>query len=224
MVRPMETKAKFISIMAVARGRVANLFLQNIDFELCNNKKDSQGRLLVTKIKIEQTVYVLCNVYAPTREHKSELNNFIKVVKDTLAPYVNENILLGEDFNFYMDLKLDKIESMSNKHDNIIYRKEIITMLDSMNLTDCFRDLFPTVRRYTWHSRGKSSRQDYWFISEHLLNELENYKILPGLHSDNSILNIKLGNITPKRSKCIWKFNNSLMHDSKYVNEIKKYY
>ncbi len=61
---------------------------------------------------------------------------------------------------------------MSNKVDNIIYRKEIISMLDSMNLTDCLRDLFPNKRRYTWQSTGKSSRLDYWFISEHLLNGL----------------------------------------------------
>ncbi len=63
---------------------------------------------------------------------------------------------------------------MSNKGDNIIYRKEIISMLDSMNLTDCFRDLFPNIRRYTWHTRGTSSRLDYWFISELLLNESDN--------------------------------------------------
>ncbi len=160
-------------------------------------------------------------MYAPTREHKTDQNNFIKYLKETLIPYANENILLGGDFNFYLDLKLDKIDTMSNKSDNIIYRKEIISMLDSMNLTDCFRDLFPNIRRYTWHSKGKSSRLDYRFISEHLLNELGNYKILPGLHSDHSIIYINLGNGTLKRGKGIWKFNNSLLHDKKYVNEIK---
>ncbi len=29
-------------------------------------------------------------------------------------PYANENILLGGDLNFYLDLKLDKIDTMSN--------------------------------------------------------------------------------------------------------------
>ncbi len=51
-----------------------------------------------------------------------------------------------------------------------------------MTLTDAWRDLNPNLRRYTWHSRGKLSRLDYWFISEHLLNNLTNYKILPGLY------------------------------------------
>ncbi len=98
--------------------------------------------------------------------------NYFKSLKDTLIPYANENILLGGDFNFYLDLKLEKIDTMSNKGDNIIYQKEIISMLDSMNLIDCFRDVFPNIRRNTWHSRGKSSRLNYWLISEHLLNEL----------------------------------------------------
>ncbi len=118
------------------------------DFELCERKEDLNGRLLITKIKVD--MYYVTST-SPTR-------------------------------------KLDKIDIMSNKNDNIIYRKEIISMLDSMNLTDCFRDIFPNIRRYTWHSRGKSSRLDYWFISEHLLNELENYKIIPGLLTFRSLM------------------------------------
>ncbi len=135
------------------------------------------------------------------REHKTDQNNFIKYLKETLILYAKETNLLGGDFNFYLDLKVDKIDTMSNKSDNIIYRKEIISMLDSMNLTDCFRNLFPNITRYTWHSRGKSSILDYWLISEHLLNELENYKNLPGLHSDHSIIYINLGNSTPTEVK-----------------------
>ncbi len=55
-------------------------------------------------------------------------------------------------------------------------------------------NLNPTTRRYTWHSRGKSSRLDYLLISEHLLNEIHSFDIRPGLHSDHSILKITLGN------------------------------
>ncbi len=139
-------------------------------------------------MNLDNTTYVLCNMYAPTREHKTNQINVIKSSKDTLILYANQNILLGGDFNFYLDLQLDKIDNMSNQGDNIISRKEVISMLDSMNPTDCFRGLFPNIRRYTWHSTGKSSRIEYWFITEHLLNELENYKILPGLHSDHSII------------------------------------
>ncbi len=111
---------------------------------------------------------------------------------------------------------------MSNKSDNPVYRKDIFALLESMILTDAWRDLNTNSRRYTWPSRGKSSWLDYWSISEHLLNNLANYKILPGLHSDNSILKISLVNNILNRGKVFWKFNTSLLHDQEYVTNIKE--
>jgi hypothetical protein len=111
---------------------------------------------------------------------------------------------------------------MSNRGDNPVYRSEILALLDSVDLSDAWRTLFPISRRYTWHSRGKSSRLDYWFISENLLNELIDYKILPGLHSDHSILKITIGNNIINRGRGFWKFNSTLLHDSDYVKKIKE--
>ncbi len=99
---------------------VAILFPQNLDFELCVKTTDINSRLLLSKIKIDNIRYVLCNIYVPTREHKTDQNYFIKSLKDTLIPYANENIPLGGDFNFYLDFKLDKIDTMSNIGENII--------------------------------------------------------------------------------------------------------
>ncbi len=65
---------------------VAILFPQNLDFKLCEQNPDINGRLLLTKIKIDSTTYVLCNIYAPTREHKNDQNNLIKSLKDPLIP------------------------------------------------------------------------------------------------------------------------------------------
>ncbi len=110
---------------------------------------------------------------------------------------------------------------MSNKSDNPVYRKEILALLESMILTDAWRDLNPNSRRYTCHSRDKSSRLDYWFISEHLLNNLANYKILPGLHSDHSIIKISLVYNILNRGKGFWKCNDTLLHDQEYVTNIK---
>ncbi len=55
-----------------------------------------------------------------------------------------------------------------------------------------------------------------------MLNELESYKIVPGLHSDHSLLKIDIGNEIHNRGKGLWKFNNSSLHDVNYVKEIKK--
>ena len=89
------------------------------------------------------------------------------------------------NFNFYMNAKLDKLVSMSNKNDNPDYRREVCSLLDTLDLLDVWRVLNPNIRRYTWHSRGKASRLDYVFMSDHLCNSLANCRINPGIHSDH---------------------------------------
>ncbi len=140
---------------------VAILFPKNINYQICDKKSYSNSRLLILKTKIDENRYVLCNVYALTQDHKRDQINFLIDVKNSLSTYENENILLGGDLNLHLNPKLDKIDSMSNKNDNIVYRKEMLSLLDSMNLSDCFRNLYPNLRRYTWHARGKSSHLDY---------------------------------------------------------------
>ncbi len=107
------------------------LFPKNINYKICNKKSDSDSRLLILKTKIDENPYVLCNVYVPTQDHK------------------HDQINLGGNFNLHLNPKLDKIDRMSNKSDNIVYRKEMLSFLDSMNLLDYFRNLYPNLRRYT---------------------------------------------------------------------------
>ncbi len=90
-------------------------------------------------------MYILCNLYTPTKYHKLDQNNFVSLVNNELAPFENENIIIGGDFNIYLNPKL---ESMSNKNDNPVYRKNICSLMESMSLTYCFRDIYPNTRRY----------------------------------------------------------------------------
>ena len=193
----------------------------NLDYKIEDKICDQEGRILILKISIEKQSYILCNIYAPTRDHKNDQINFIKKFKNMLLPYENENLLVGGDFNFYLDPSLDKLDSMSNRQDNPAFRGEILSLLESFDLNDAWRTLFPSSRRYTWHSRGKSSRLDYWFLSNHILNSLQEYKILPGLHSDHSILKIEISTQDISRGKGFWKFNSTLLHDPNYVKKIK---
>ncbi len=86
---------------------------------------------------------------------------------------------------------------------------------------DAWRVQNPNIRIYTWHSRGKSSRLDYFFISEHLLNEINKCSISTGLHSDHSIVNLELNRDKFNRGKGFWKFNSNLLYHIEYVKLIK---
>ncbi len=162
------------------------------------------------------------NCYAPPQQYKNDQINFVKMTKNLLNKFDHENIIIAGDFNFYINPKLDKIESMTNKHDNNIYHLEIETMLECFSLNDVQRTLNPTLRRYTWHARGKSSRLDYFFIREHLLNEINYCKINVGLHSDHSIICLELNTNKLNRGKGLWKFNTTLLKNTEYVNTVKQ--
>ncbi len=103
---------------------------------------------------------------------------------------------------------------MSSFNDNPEYREEAKTMLESFNLVDSWRVLYPDVRRYTWHARHLASRLDYLFISEHLLNVINTVDINPEHFADHSILQVSFEiSSGHERGRGIWKCNNTLLHD-----------
>ncbi len=57
----------------------------------------------------------------------------------------HENIILADDFNFYVNRKLDMLGSMTNKHDNNIYHIEMESMFECLSLNDVCRTLNTTL-------------------------------------------------------------------------------
>jgi len=204
-----------------SRG-VCTIIPNNIEHTLEEKISDSDGRILIIKIKIKNKSFVICNVYAPIQNEKENQLKFIKQFKDLITTFQHQNIIIGGDLNFYMNPKLDKSDKITNKSDNTIYRNEIKSLMETMTLVDPWRIINPDLKRYTWHSRGKSSRLDYFITSEHLLNQISNYKINPGLFSDHSILNFDLSGDNIERGRGFWKFNSKLLHNPHYVKNIKE--
>ena len=62
-------------------------------------------------------------------------------------------------------------------------------------------------------------RLDYLFVSKHLNNLIRECKILPNIYSDHCAvtLPISVDETSPPRGPGFWKFNNSLLSDTKYV-------
>ncbi len=69
-------------------------FQKYLDFELCEKRIDNDGQLLIVKVKINSVMYILCNLYAPTKDHQLEQNNFISLDKNEFALFENENIII----------------------------------------------------------------------------------------------------------------------------------
>ncbi len=140
---------------------------------------DNDGRLLAIKCKFENSSYIIANCYTPTQQYRNDQLNFRCMTKDIFSKFENKNIITAGGFNFYLNPMMEKSDTMSHKHDDYSYRTELQVMLDVFNLTDTWRGLNPNSRRYSWHARGKSSLHDYLFISEDLINYINECKINP---------------------------------------------
>ena len=82
-------------------------------------------------------------MYAPTRNFEQSqietLNKFI----DHLNEIQVSNIILGGDWNLYFSPLLDKLDSVLDRNDNPIYRNNLKSFLDTNNMVDAWRTIYP---------------------------------------------------------------------------------
>ena len=207
---------------ASSRG-VAILIPKGIHTHVKEIQTDKEGRILLLNITIDNTDLVLCNVYAPTKDKSQEQMDFLRHLEKYLIDYIDSNIILGGDFNTYLDHKLDKKDGTVNYKST--YSKLLRETMESYNLIDIWRTMNPSTKRYTWRGMSKRgqmhSRLDYFLISNHMIHDFHTANILPSIKSDHSI--IKISFILKEeidKGKGFWKFNTSLLKDIEYVNLI----
>ena len=103
-------------------------------------------------------------------------------------------------------------------------RDKVLNLIIECNLIDPWRELNLENMQYTWRKKNtrKQARLDFFLISESLFMDVTNSKILPGYRTDHSqiLLQFDFGKFVKGNS--YWKFNNSLLRDSKFIEEIKE--
>ena len=80
------------------------------------------------------------------------------------------------------------------------------------------------IKRYTWRKTNpfKQARLDFFFVSDKLLSSIFSSDIESGYRSDHSMPCITLSFNDFKKGRGLWKFNDSLLHDSDYFEVINK--
>ena len=136
---------------------------------------------------------------------------------------MGKSIILGGDFNTYLNPSLDK--AGGTKEETYETAKFLLNICDEFSLIDIYRSQNPEGRRYTWRNKGRSglvqSRLDLFIVSEQLQYLNIKFKVLPGLLSDYSLIQIDFA--TEKhwsRGKGFWKFNVEFLKDIDYIDQI----
>jgi len=206
-----------------SRG-VAILFPKNVDVQIDKKCTDSNGRILLLDCTIEDQNIVFINVYAPTKDKENEQIALLNFLHELLQDYIDKNIIIGGDFNVCLDPTIDKKggihESMS------VYSKNISEFCEDYNFVDIWRILNPEVKKYTWRGNTRNglvfSRLDFWLTSMHMIYDLNDVDIRPGIKSDHSIITLSFQiKESQKRGRGFWKFNSALLKDMDYIDLIK---
>ena len=85
----------------------------------------------------------------------------------------------------------------------------------NLDLLDIWRELYPEMRRYTWHQNTplQQSRLDFFLISD----LLSTFDIKAGYRTDHSMITLTL---TLGKDKLLWKFSNYFLKDKLFAEEI----
>ena len=101
-----------------SRG-VLILVRERLDFKLLSSKVDDQGRYILVHAMIQDTPFLLINIYAPNK--CVEQSEFFKCISNEINTCVTLDcsIVLGGDFNVIFDPELDGSGGIKKKKESV---------------------------------------------------------------------------------------------------------
>ena len=144
-----------------SRG-VLILVKDQLDFKLQSVKSDSKGRYILLEALIEDSPFVLLNIYGPNKstEQCDFFNKIAAELKRSLT-FSDFSLVVGGDFNVIFDQDLDGSGGVQKT-------KESVKILDDIcleqDLIDIWRVRNPTEKRFTWRQKTPiiQRRLDFW--------------------------------------------------------------
>ena len=209
-------KSYFASYNSNSRG-VAILFNNNLEF-LVKKKvyKDILGNYIFVTVTIMDRDFLIVSLYGPNRDDPE----FYAELEERINDVGFENIIIGGDWNLVLDYTLDYYNY--KHHNNIKAQEQVDNLMINLDLLDIWRELYPEMRRYTWRRNTplQQSRLDFFLFSDLRSTFVTNADIKAGYRTDHSMITLTLTLGKESKNKLLWKFNNSLLKDKLFAEEI----
>ena len=186
-----------------------------------SQKSDAGGNLLILSIRLKSNDrrLVLAATYGP-----NEVNiGFYDELSRQLATYddTGSSLILGGDWNVPQDYVVDTKNYLGRNNEQ--NHQCIKNIMGTFDLTDIWRDQHQNSSQFTWHGPNKKqARLDYFLISSDLSPLIKSSDIGIAHRSDHSPISLNLKLVEQPRGRGTWKFNNSLLSDTQYVEIIKQ--
>lgn len=202
-----------------AHGRkqgVCTWFAPGLDIDVLDYMTDNDGRIVSTKIKLDNLILNIVNIYAPNAP--SDRMKFIEALNQFVIPEDPENpdcefIFVG-DWNFIEDIELDKMGG--GRFPSCLAGKlQINDLKNQFDLVDIFRKLNPNLKKFTFYSDryNTKTRIDRIYVTPVLDSLIKTTDITPCIYSDHDLVHCSFLLDTAPRGPGTWKMNNSYLQD-----------
>ena len=192
---------------------ISKHFSGSVKLEKC------QDRLITVLVEYGEIHLVLANIYAPN--DTAEKIRFFNILQTILCEYRLSNLIIMGDFNCVINNKLDIISGHPHKNTEIDQFIETITVLGTQ---DAWRIFHPDEREFTWcrHTPFTARRLDYCFVAHEALHWLVSCDHLAVCNTDHKAVVIELNSNKLIRGPGYWRFNNSYLNDTQFVDSMNK--
>jgi len=198
---------------------VALLLNPKLNFNLEHFEYDTNGRLLVVDLKLNDARFRVLNVYAPNKS--VERREWLKQLGRWMSG--NRNLVIGGDFNFVEDTSIDKVggNAVYGDSGSDIFAKH----KQDFHLFDPFRRKYPAKVETTWHSADNSvaCRLDRFYLSATFKDHVDHIAVSPVPDSDHSIVQVTL-NLPDSQSAGpgYWKCNTEVLNDQDLIADMEQ--
>ena len=198
-------------------------FTKNFDYTELKYEQDICGRLQLLSFKHEEDLFLIINLY--NNNNEGEQVDTLKKLELLLSQFDNileHKIIIGGDWNFIQNVNLDALGGNPGLKLNSI--AELLKIKQKYDLCDIFRVRHPLDKSFTYFRRTPrlARRLDFFLVSNSIQDKIEKCATLTSLSSDHSpvLLAVKITNNEFKRGRNYWKFNNSLINNQNFCDEL----
>ncbi len=169
--------AWFCSYSSNSRG-VAILIRKSVKVVFDDSFCDPEGRFLILSVKMNDLPVLLVNVYAPNHDDP----DFFLDVFAKIDQFNYTSLIVGGDFNAVLG-PLD-YQGGRPHHSNSKASDMISILMEELDLLDVWRHFHPAQRQCSRHQVNPKvlSRLDFILVSNNLIDNCLQSKILPGVH------------------------------------------
>ena len=181
--------------------------------------------MVVLNLEIGTKSFLIANIYG----YNEDKQDYYVSLLDKLNGKDAENIIIGGDFNFVLNNKMDSKNRIPS-HPKC--REVLQNIMGELDLIDIWRVRNPDAQKFTWHSKRMKgvnrekvmvfSRLDWFLINNGLATSIEECSINPSLKTDHSVIKLKIILDDYKRGPGSWKLNILHLSNDTFVKEIKQ--